>query len=138
MVTGTLGGLELQPFAVPFLETPLEQATDVTTLDGHLYTDFTAQRREFELNWSELTLDQYNELRGVYDSQFSTASYPLFSCDYYSLHNVACRMHLNTRDVRVNGCEVYDVKVRLIQQNPIINDSNVWLVNESGEPILVS
>ncbi len=136
-INGTLGGLTLQPFDVPFTETPIEQAVDIVTLDGSLYTDFTAQRQSLELNWSHLTLDQYKALRAVYNDQFNNAVYPEFTCSYYDMDRVPCRMTINTRDVRVNGCEVYDISVTLIAQAALISD-NSWLTIESGEPILVS
>ena len=112
-------GITLPKVSLPFIENVIENAGDVVTLDGTMHTDFVNQRQGFELNWSVMTLDEYEVLRGIYDSQYTTGDYPEFTCDYYDAEDVACRMYINDRDVRVMGCQVYDVKVKLIRSGSI-------------------
>lgn len=120
-VTGTLGGLQLEPFTIPFLEKPLENAVDVTTLDFGLYTDFVNQKRQWTLNWALLDESEYNDLRAVYDSQFITNAYPIFVVPYYGI-NVSVRMYINDKDIRKDGCDIRNVEVILVEA-PIVDSS---------------
>ena len=117
-VTGSLGGLQLQPFNIPFLETPLENAVDVTTLGFDMYTDFVSQKRQWEIQWKMLTESQYDDLRAVYDSQWSTGIYPVFIVDYYGISS-RVRMYLNAKDIRKDGCQLWNVAVRLVEREAI-------------------
>lgn len=122
-ITVELNGIELPEVSLPFIENVIENAEDVVTLAGKIYTSFVNERQGFELNWSTLTLDEYEVIRDIYRTQFSTGEYPEFTCDYYDLVDEPCRMYINDRDVRVMGCEVYDVKVTLIRQSAITETS---------------
>lgn len=113
-ITGTLGGLTLQPFTIPLLVTSLENAVDVTTLDFSIYTDFVNQKNQWELNWGKLDETDYNALKAVYDSQFSTGNYPTFVMPYYSV-NTTVRMYINEKDIRKDGCYILGVQVTLIE-----------------------
>lgn len=115
-VTGTLDGLQLEPFTIPFLERQLENAQDITALDGTIYTDFINKKNQWELNWTILHEDQYNALKAVYDDQFSNATYPEFVCTYYSI-DTPVRMYINDKDVRKDGCWIRNVQVTLTQES---------------------
>lgn len=115
IITATLGGLTLQDFTIPFLQKPLENAVDVTTLDFTTYTDFVNRKREWELNWLVLSEDDYNDLYALYEAQFSTGDYPTFICPNYSI-DTPVRMYINDKDIRKNGCNIYNVTVRLIEK----------------------
>lgn len=114
-LTGTLGGLQLEAFVIPFIETPLENSQDNTTLDFTMYTDFINRKREWELNWKVLTEDQYDDLKAVYDSQFTTHTYPTFVVSYYSI-STPVRMYINPKDIQRDGCQIRDVQVRLVEE----------------------
>jgi hypothetical protein len=114
-ISGTLGGFTLPTFAIPFIEKPLENAGDVLTLDGTLYSDFVNQRREWEINFKVLSESDYDDLRAVYDTMFSTGTYPTFICSYYSI-NTPVRMRLNDKDIRFDGGCIYDVSITLTQE----------------------
>ena len=118
-IIGYLNGVELPEFSTPFVENIIENAADVVTLDGTMHTDFVNQRQGFALRWDVLSLDDYEIIRTIYNSQFGTGEYPEFTCDYYDADNVPCRMYINDRDVRRMGCDVYDVEVKLIRSGSI-------------------
>jgi hypothetical protein len=117
-ITATLGGLNLQNFTVPFQEEPLDNATDVTTLDFTIYTDFVKRKRRWTLNWYVLNESDYNDLYDVYTNQFDTSTYPTFVCAYYSI-NTPVRMYLNTKDIRKDGCLIYGVQVTLVEETGV-------------------
>lgn len=117
ILDGTLGGVTLQPFNIPFLETPLENAVDVTALSFKTYTDFVNQKREWEISWKVLTESQYNDLKAVFNSQFATGDYPNFVVPYYSI-DVPVRVYINSKDIRKNGCQVWNVGIRLVEREP--------------------
>lgn len=118
VITGTLGGVTLPILEVPFLETPLENAVDITTLGQNTYTDFVSQKRQWELNWTVLTEAQYNALKAVYNTQFSTGVYPTFVVPYYSI-NTQVRMYINDKNIQSNGCDIVGVKITLIEKQAI-------------------
>lgn len=61
---------------VPLTTDDVVGNTDVTTLDGNVYTDYIYAKRTWKHKWSWMTLDDYNELRGFYDRQFTNYEYP--------------------------------------------------------------
>lgn len=123
-VIGYLNDVELPVFSTPFIENVIENAKDVVTLDGTMHTDFVNQRQGFSLKWDTLSIDEYEIIRDIYNLQFSNGEYPEFTCDYYDAVDVPCRMYINDRDVRVMGCEVYDVVVRLVRSGSTNNGSS--------------
>lgn len=114
-----LNGIEQPEPSTPFKENVIENAVDNVALSGNMSTSFVNQRQGFEIRWDDMTLEDYEVLRGIYDSQFITNEYVEFTCDYYDAESVPCRMYLNDRDVRVMGCEVYDIEVKLIRSGSI-------------------
>ncbi len=113
--TATLGSLSLQPFTVPYLEKQDENAADVTTLAGALYTDFVSKKREWTLNFRRLNETNYNALKAIYDLQFTGYEYPVFVMAHYSI-STPVRMYINEKDIRMDGCDYYNVNVTLIEQ----------------------
>ena len=113
-LTFSLDSLTLQVPTVPFLDQPLENATDIVTLGGDMYTDFISQRRSWKLRWAVLDETQYNNLKAIYDAQFSTSTYPTFVLPYYSI-NTPVRMHINDKDIRKDGCQIRNVEIELIR-----------------------
>lgn len=114
-VEGTLGGLQLQPFTIPFTQSTLENAVDVTTLDFTTYTDFVNRKYAWELNWGKLDEADYDALIAIYDAMFTSSTYPTFICTYYSI-NTPVRMQINDKDVRKDGCYILGVRVNLTQK----------------------
>ncbi len=120
LTTPFINDVQLPLVSTPYKENVIENATDVVTLDGSLHTDFVSQRQGFELRWDVMTLDEYETIRAFYDGQFTGNDYVLFTDDYYDVTDVPCRMYINDRDVRVMGCEVYDVEVKLVRNGASI------------------
>ena len=118
MITASISNnstsVDLPPIEQQFLDMPLENATDVTTLDGSMYTDFVNQKKEWVFNYDSLTEDQYNDIRAIYDSQYSTNDYPSLSIPYYSF-NQACRMYINTKDIWNHCGDVQNVQLTFRQ-----------------------
>lgn len=142
-ITGTLGSLQLETFTIPFAESPIENAVDIITLDGTLYTDFINKSREWTLNWAMLHEDDYNALKTIYDTQFTSGQYPVFELPYYSI-NVPVRMYINSKDVRRDGCNIMNVNVRLREQyatgfapENLLLDSGEDLLLENNELLLL-
>lgn len=115
-ISPVLDGLTLPPLAIPFIETPLENATDIITLSGDMYTNFVNQRQEWELNWNKLDEADYNAIYAIYANQFTNAVYPVFELPYYNI-NVSVRMYINEKDIQNDGCWVRNVTVRLVRQD---------------------
>lgn len=112
-----INALELPYIEVPFVETLEENATDNITLDGTIFTDFTNQRRSWSLNYTVLDVDVYDQIRAIYDSQFTTGNFPTMTIvdddGNIPLSETSVRMHLGSRDIRRHGKKAWDVKIRL-------------------------
>lgn len=115
MITATLtnenGSLQLPPIEKQFLNTPIENAVDVQTLDGNTYTDFTNQKGLWEFNYDSLTEDEYNAIRAFYDAQFTLYAYPELDIPHYSLANQSVRMYINEKDIWNNCGAIQNVKL---------------------------
>lgn len=112
MITATLSGDALPPIERDFIDTPIENAVDVETLSGDLYTDFTSQQRAWTFNYDLLTQDQYDDLRAKYDAQFIDYQYPTLSIPYYSVADKPVRMYINDKYIWDNCGSVAGVQVK--------------------------
>ncbi len=110
MITATLNDTQMPPIELEFLHTPIENAVDVQTLDGSLYTDFVSQQYSWAFNYESLTQAEYDNLRAIYDLQFSIYEYPTLSIPYYSLTDQPVRMFINEKNIWNNCGAVQNVQ----------------------------
>jgi hypothetical protein len=111
MITALLNGVPMPEIELDFIDAPIENATDVITLDGGIYTDFTNQKKEWTFNYESLTKAQYDIIRAVYDSQFSTGNYPTLAIAYYGFSG-SVRMYINEKNIWNNCGDVQGVEIR--------------------------
>lgn len=111
MIIAQLNGVDMPPIEVDFINTPTENATDVVTLDGSLYTDFISQNYGWTFNYDSLTQAEYDVLRAVYDSQFTLYTYPELTIDYYSLEDQPVRMYINEKNIWNHCGSVQNVQI---------------------------
>lgn len=112
MITSTLNGDAMPPIEQEFLQTPIDIAEDIVTLDNSLYTDFTGNRHSsWTYNYESLTQAQYDALKASYDDQFEAYQYPLLSIPFYSVEDVPCRMYINERNIWDNCGSVQNVQI---------------------------
>lgn len=110
-ITASLNGIPMPAIERDFIDTPIENAADVMTLDGSLYTDFVSQERQWTFNYASLTEAQYNALRAAYDDQFTSYQYPTLSIPYYSLTDKPVRMTINPKSIVDNCGTVQGVEI---------------------------
>lgn len=111
MITAQLNGVDMPPIEIDFINTPTENATDVVTLDGSMYTDFISQNYGWTFNYGSLTKAQYDIIRAVYDSQFTSYEYPLLTIDYYSVEDQPVRMYINEKNIWNNCGDIQNVQI---------------------------
>lgn len=111
MIIAQLNGVDMPPIEIDFINTPTENATDVVTLDGSLYTDFISQNYGWTFNYDSLTQAEYDVLRAVYDSQFTLYTYPELTIDYYSLEDQPVRMYINEKNIWDHCGSVQNVQI---------------------------
>lgn len=114
-----LDGITLPIVHYPFTRNPLENAADILTLDGTLYTDFITRRQSWNLHWAKLHEDDYNTIKNLYDLQWSNKDYHLLNIAYYNVIDQPVRMTLNEQDIKQDGCYMVNVDVTLTQANPL-------------------
>lgn len=139
-MTGTLGGVVIDKFTIPFLERSIENAADVVTLDGTMYTDFININKEWTINFEELCHADYNEIKTVYNNQFSNGEYPTFVLPYLTV-NASVRMWINERNVQKDGTSVRGFQVRLRETNQnvevLLADNGEGILLDAGEFLLI-
>lgn len=116
MITATLENsltsLDLPPIELDFINTPIENATDVQTLDGNIYTDFVNMKAAWTFNYDSLTQDQYDEIRAIYDSQFTLFEYPKITIPFYSITDRFVRMYINDKNIWNHCGAVKNVQIK--------------------------
>ena len=110
MITATLNGQAMPTIQRDFINTPTENAADITTLSGEIYTDFVSVEQSWTFNYESLTQAQYDALRAIYDSQFTSYQYPTLSIPFYSVDEVPVRMYINEKNIWNNCGSVQGVQ----------------------------
>lgn len=63
----------------PFTTKDVTGTTDVTVLNGNVYTDYIYKKREWSQEWNWMDMADFNKLRGFYDRQFTLYKYPVMT-----------------------------------------------------------
>lgn len=105
-----LNGQQMPRIERDFISIPQENAVDVVPLSGKLYTDFVSVEESFTFNYQSLTQDQYDTLRAIYDSQFTTFEFPVLSIPFYGIENQPVRMYINDKNIWNNCGDVQNVQ----------------------------
>jgi len=112
MITATLNGIAMPPIEQKFLKRPLENATDVVTLDGNMYTDFISLNEAWEFNYVIMTEAEYDLIKAAYEAQFTTYEYPLLSIPFFGITDQPARMSINEQDIWNNCGDVQNVQIQ--------------------------
>ena len=102
-ITATLNGQPMPQIQRDFINRPQENAADVVTLSGRMYTDFVSVEHSWTFNYESLTQAEYDSLRAIYDSQFTSYQYPTLSIPFYEIDEVPVRMYINEKNIW-NNC----------------------------------
>lgn len=113
VLTDSTGSLTLPLLNVPLSEETLEGSVDVVTLDMGIYTDFTVNKRQWGHTWATLSEDDFNDIKGYYDRQFTSGSYPQVTISELGVSAVPARMYLSPREIRDNCGRVQNVTITL-------------------------
>lgn len=112
-ITASLNGNPMPTIQRDFINTNLENAADVVTLDNSMYTDFVDNTHGlWEFNYETLSQDEYDALRAAYDDQFTTNQYPLLSIPYYSVEDRPVRMYMNEKNIWNNCGSVQGLQIK--------------------------
>lgn len=120
MIIALLNDLQLPPLEQDFVNTNLENAVDVVTLDNTIYTDFVDNDfSQWSLEWDSMTQDEYDAIRAIYDSQFSDYTYPTLTIAYYGVEDVPVRMTINEKNIWKYCGDVKGVRLTFRETNPL-------------------
>lgn len=112
MITFNVNGHDYPALEQDFVNTPLDNATDVVTLDNDMYTDFSENTlKQWSLNYESLTQAEYDVIKADYDAQFSTYQYPVISIPYYDVEDQPARMFINEKNIWNNCGSVQGVQI---------------------------
>ena len=64
---------------VPIEDKDIEGATDNTTIDGNVFTDYLWLKKQFSQKWAIMDATTYERLRGFYTRQFDDAEVPTYT-----------------------------------------------------------
>ncbi len=87
----------------PSSESQLEAATDVTTLDNNVSTYFSAKKRQWVIDFVDLTTEEFAEIKNFYERQWTQFKYPMISISSLGIENVTARMSVNDTSV-IDAC----------------------------------
>lgn len=110
-LTDSTGTMTMPELYVPLTVTTLEGAVDVQTLSFDVYTDFITQKRLWTHTWAFLSESEFDLLKGYYDRQFTSFSYPELSIAADGVSDVVVRMTLSPKNIIDNCGTVSDVTV---------------------------
>lgn len=118
MITATINGWQMPPIELDFINTPIENAKDVVTLNGGIYTDFVNQLKEWTFNYSSMTKAHYDRLKAEYDKQFTLYTYPTLQIPFYGFDG-AVRMFISEAKVWNNCGDVEGIQIKFREANGI-------------------
>lgn len=87
----------------PFSENSNFGETDVTVLSGNVYTDYVYRKRIWTNIFGHLTADEFAELWGFVQRQYTTNRYPLLTLSDGSATNIPVKISISKKDV-INLC----------------------------------
>lgn len=123
-LTDDNGSLTLPTLNVPLVESELEGATDVETLDMNIYTDFFAKKRVWTHTWRYMAEDDFIALKGYYDRQFTLFKYPRISIDQLDVADVPARMTITPKSIIDNCGTVEYVKVTFRESSQLPDEES--------------
>lgn len=100
--------MNIDNLEIPIIDEDVEGASDNTTLDGNVYTDFMYLKKRWIQSFKQMDSSTYSRLRGFYIRQFSQATYPVITITDLSTNTAlvssqAVRMKLSDGGV-INEC----------------------------------
>lgn len=112
-ITDDVASVTYNLLEVPFTKSRETGTSDVTVLNGNIYTDYIYQKFKLEHTWAVMTADEYRELEGFYNRQFTLHKYPRVTVLDLGIENVVCKLELGDQDI-INNCGwVEKVKISL-------------------------
>lgn len=120
IISDSTGSDTLPELEVPLSISTLEGASDVTTLDFNVYTDFVALKELLSHTWAFLDEEKFAIIKGYYDRQFTLFQYPKITITALGIADRVVRMNLNPQNIIDHCGTVSDVTVsfRETKQNP--------------------
>lgn len=109
---------------VPLVQTVLEGAVDVQTLDMNIFTDFVAQKRLWTHTWSYMDEADFEILKGFFDRQFTLYKYPTITIAGLDVTDVAVRMSISPRQIIDNCGTVEDVEVNFRETSQLVDSGS--------------
>lgn len=91
---------------LPLYSTLKEQVSPIeseqVTLDGSMYTDFTANRRAWVVGWEKLKATDYDTIRALYNAQYANEAIPIVEIPEYGI-TAPMKLDISDRNIRLNG-----------------------------------
>lgn len=118
-ITMTLGGVALLiESASDLREITKPNETTNQTIGGKIFTDFAPYSRGWEVKWPKLSKDDYDDIRAVFDLQYSSGNYPELVIPFYDI-DVVAKLTLNDKDIRFDGECIRGFSIILQEQDAI-------------------
>ena len=118
-MTITLGNLTL-PNYTEITATENPNASENTTLDGTLYVDFVNRRRSWRIKWNLLDIALYDQIKALYNLQFSSGTFNNLSILDRGVSNAPVYMKINDQNIEYNGGFVEGFELQLIESVAIV------------------
>lgn len=104
---------------LPLYSTLKEQIDPIesenVTLDGAMYTDFTANRRAWAVGFENMRASDYDVIRGIYNRQYTNEAIPIIQLVEYGII-APMKVVMSDRNIRLNGEIISGVTMTLKEQ----------------------
>jgi hypothetical protein len=99
------------------IETP--NVSENITMDGTLFVDFVNRRRGWKVKWNLIDIARYDEIKALYNLQFSSGSFNNITISEYGVSNLPAYMKINDKNIKYNGGFVEGFELQLLEQDAI-------------------
>lgn len=108
--------LDIDVLEIPLADDFVEGASDNTTLDGNIYTDYLYLKKQYSYKWATMDAETYDRLKGFYTRQWSSKKYPYFTLsDLNTTQDIRAETHATfygapieySNGIILNSYEIY-------------------------------
>lgn len=108
--------LDIDVLEIPLADDFIEGASDNTTLDGNIFTDYLYLKKQYSYKWATMDAETYDRLKGFYTRQWSSKKYPYFTLsDQNTTQDIRAETHATfygapieySNGIILNSYEIY-------------------------------
>lgn len=121
-LTDDANSITYELLQVPFTEKQEMGGSKIVTLDGNVSTYRLWGKRLWTHKWAWMTEQEYLNLKGFYDRQWTSLKYPKMTCERLGVESLPVVLDISDRNIISDCGVVRDVEISLRET---VNDNAV-------------